>query len=1024
MNRDRWLLDQEGAIIRLLQDDYGLSGLSGSPTGIRLLSGEYDCNLAVVAAEGNFLLKVMRSTCATAFVEMQCGILEHLAQQAPDLPAQRLVRTKTGRTHTVLREDGGERITWLTTFLPGRLLAEAKPQTADLHEQVGKLLGQLDRALGGFDHPELGRPCPWDLRQAGWSPEDLEVIADPACRERVATLNARFTAEWSTQLEQLRRGPIHGDGNDHNLLITRRDGLEELSGVVDFGDTCRTALACEPAIAGAYAMLCTDDPIDGLCSVVSAYHRELPLEEQELALMLPLALMRLCQSVVNSARASSRRPGDDYMTVHEQQAQRVLGALQGCDFDVAEARLRQACQMPAWPRGERLSTWLEQQRGSFAEVLGEDLRAADGVTLDLSFESLLSGDDCEQFDPALCQDRIAATLAESDARLGIGRYGEPRPFYLGSLFGENTPNGRRRTQHLGIDLFAPAGTAVRSPLAGQVASVSINCGRLDYGGAVVLRHQGPDESFGVLYAHLDPNSIRELREGTEVPAGTAFAALGAPPDNGDWPPHLHIQLLASDLPPADDTPPGVADPDHFEALSPHYPDPSPLLNLPPQATWRATDRQTLLDRRQTRVSAALRFGHGGPLHIVRGRRHCLYDQHGRRYLDAYNNVPHVGHAHPRVVAAIHRQSGLLATNTRYLGEALSTYAERLTANLPDALSVCLFVNSGSEANELALRLARASTAGRELLVMDHGYHGNTTGAVGVSPYKFRHQPGPEPAPWVHVTPQPDVYRGPFRGDDAGARYAAQVGEEITKIQSNGGAILGYLSECLPSVGGQIVPPPGFFTAVYQAVREAGGVCIADDVQTALGRTGKAFFGFELFGATPDILVLGKPLGNGYPIGAVVTTEAIASAFARGPEFFSTFGGNTVACAAGLAVLEVLEEEGLQQHALQIGNQLLSGLADLQREHATIGDVRGSGLFLGVELVTDRDTREPAPAIANYVKNRLRERRVLIGTEGPADNVLKIRPPMTFDAVAAEVLLTELAAVLREDRAQADAEPRK
>ena len=767
-------------------------------------------------------------------------------------------------------------------------------------------------------------------------------------------------------------------------------------------------------------MLCTDDPIEGLTRVVAAYHKEMPLQEQEVALMLPLALMRLCTTVVNSAKASNRRPGDDYMTVHERQAQRVLRDLQGCDFHIAESRLRLACAMSAWPRGDRLSAWLEQQRGRFAEPLGDDLQAANGTVLDLSFESLLAGEDCETFDPEACQNNIERKLAREDSLVGIGRYGEPRPFYLGSLFGEEAPNGRRRTQHLGVDLFAPAGTSVRAPLDGQVVSASVNTGTLDYGGLVILRHRTPDESFGVLYGHLDPASIDKLDVGMDIAAGETFATLGAPPDNGDWPPHLHVQLLACDPESTSDIAPGVADPDHFEAISKHYPDPAPLLNLPPEASWQAADQQALLDRRRAHLSTVLRFGHGGPLHIVRGRRHCLYDQHGRRYLDAYNNVPHVGHAHPHVLAAIREQSGLLATNTRYLGDSLASYAEQLTAKLPDSLSICMFVNSGSEANELALRLARAHSNGSELLVMDHGYHGNTTGAVGISPYKFRHQPGPERAAWAHISAQPDVYRGPFRGEDAGTRYAASVREELEHIRENGGSILGYLSECLPSVGGQIVPPPGFFAAVYEAVREAGGVCIADDVQTALGRTGETFFGFECVGVTPDILVLGKPLGNGYPIGAVITTEAIAASFAQGPEFFSTFGGNTVACAAGLAVLEVLEQEGLQQQARSTGERLLAGLRELQGEHEVIGDVRGSGLFLGIDLVANRETREPAGSIANHLKNRLRERHVLVGTEGPADNVLKIRPPMTFDAQAADVLLTELAGALREDQAQARA----
>ena len=1021
MNRDRWLLDRADDLAHLLEHRYGLSGLAGQPAAMRLQPGEFDCNLAIVSDQGHYLLKVMRAGCAGAFVDLQCAALEHIAQRCADLPVQRVVRTRSNETQTTL-EDGAEpRIVWLTTFLPGRLLADARPQTAALHGQVGALFGQLDRALADFDHPELGRRCRWDLREAGRLAQHLDAITDPATREQVGELSARFAAEWSPQLERLRRAPIHGDGNDHNLLLSRQAGVDRIAGVVDFGDMCRTARACEAAIAGAYAMLASELPIEGLCHVVAGYHAVLPFDDDELELMLPLALMRLCASVTNSARAAGRRPGDSYVTVHEKPAQRVLAALRGCDFGAAEARLRQACQLRPWPRGDRLSNWLEDRRGSFAQPLGPELRAADGAVLDMSFESLLAGDDPEQFDPALCMDGIDRQLRRTGARLGIGRYGEPRPFYLGPLFGETTPNGRRRTRHLGSDLFAPAGTPVRAPLPGQVVLVTTSPGRLDYGGVVVLQHEtAAGEAFGTLYGHLDPPSIAPLRQGVTLAAGAKFATLGAPPENGDWPPHLHLQLIACRPDEAPDIPPGVATADEFEALSSRYPDPAPLLDLPQEATWQAADESALLLRRRARVPANLRFGHGAPLHIVRGRRHCLYDQHGRRYLDAYNNVPHVGHAHPRVVAAVAEQTGLLATNTRYLSESLATYSERLTASLPESLSVCLLVASGSEANELALRLARAHTGARELLVMDHGYHGHTTGAVGASPYKFRHRHGPERAPWVHVTPQPDVYRGPFRGDDAGARYAALVCKELEVLRGRGGDVAGYLSECLPSVGGQIMPPRGFFAAVYEAVRAAGGVCIADDVQTALGRTGTAFFGFQLTGATPDILVLGKPLGNGYPIGAVVTTEAIAASFAAGPEFFSTFGGNTVACAAGLAVLDVIETEGLQEHAARIGERLLSGLGELRRDHAVIGDVRGSGLFIGVELVTDRDTREPASAVADHVQDRLRERRVLIGTEGPDHNVLKIRPPMTFDLAAADALLTELAGVLAEDRAQADA----
>ncbi len=400
---------------------------------------------------------------------------------------------------------------------------------------------------------------------------------------------------------------------------------------------------------------------------------------------------------------------------------------------------------------------------------------------------------------------------------------------------------------------------------------------------------------------------------------------------------------------------------------------------------------------------------------MRGRSHFVYDRYGRRYLDAYNNVPHVGHGHPRVADAVERQFRLLATNTRYLSELLVTLSERLVQKLPPSLTVCLFTPSGSEANELALRLARAHTQRREIVVMEHGYHGHTTGCLDVSPYKWRTEgPGPRQPSHVHTVPQPCTYRGPFRGSDAGSRYAAAADEVVTALVASGRQPAAFLSELAPSVGGQVIPPADYFRQVYSRMRAAGVVCIGDDVQTGFGRLGDAFFGFELHDAPPDVLVLGKPFGNGYPLAAVVTTQEIAASFAEGPEFFSTHGGNTVACAAGIAVLDVLADERLQDNARRTGAHLMSGLQALAQRHEVIGDVRGRGLFLGVDLVRDRDTRAPATAAAGHLRDRLRQRRVLIGTDGPFDNVLKIRPPMTFDIAAADTLLQLLDDSLGED----------
>ena len=337
---------------------------------------------------------------------------------------------------------------------------------------------------------------------------------------------------------------------------------------------------------------------------------------------------------------------------------------------------------------------------------------------------------------------------------------------------------------------------------------------------------------------------------------------------------------------------------------------------------------------------------------------------------------------------------LLNTNTRYLSDLIIQFAERLTATLPDALSVCYFVNSGSEANELALRLARAHTKTRDLIVLEHAYHGNTTTLIDISPYKHDGPGGDGSPAWVHKAPLPSSI------DDA---------QGVVEIAQNlGSRLCGVIAESMPSVAGQIVLPDGYLQNVYEAVRAAGGVCIADDVQTAYGRIGTHFWGFEKYGVVPDIVVLGKPIGNGHPIGSVITTRAIADSFDNGMEFFSTFGGNNVSCAIGLAVLEVVREEKLQAHALKAGEQLLKGLRDLQQRHEIIRDVRGSGLFLGVELVQNGS---PATLEAKRIVNRMREEGILLGTDGPSHNVLKIRPPMPFSQDNADQLVTTLDSVL-------------
>ena len=421
----------------------------------------------------------------------------------------------------------------------------------------------------------------------------------------------------------------------------------------------------------------------------------------------------------------------------------------------------------------------------------------------------------------------------------------------------------------------------------------------------------------------------------------------------------------------------------------------------------------ILALRDRYIGGSLSVSYRRPLHIVRGERQFLFDAEGQSYLDCVNNVCHVGHCHPRVVEAAGRQMALLNTNTRYLHENIVEYARRLSATLPEPLEVCYFVCSGSEANELALRLARMATGRRDVVVIDSAYHGNTGALVELSPYKFNGRGGAGKSEYVHVAPVPDPYRGPFRrgNPEAGERYADGVAAQLKSAAGAGRPAAAFLAESVPGCAGQIVPPEGYLRSAFDHTRAAGAVCVADEVQVGFGRVGTHWWGFEVQGAVPDIVTLGKPIGNGHPLGAVVTTRAIAEAFDNGMEYFNTFGGNPVSCAIGLAVLDVIEDEGLRENARIAGERFQAGLRELAASHPIIGDVRGLGLFIGAELVRDPETLEPATAEASAVVNAMRERSILLSTDGPFDNVIKIKPPLVFTAEDADRVVSELDVVL-------------
>jgi 4-aminobutyrate aminotransferase-like enzyme/Ser/Thr protein kinase RdoA (MazF antagonist) len=1038
----------EGAALQLAASLYGVTDAN-----LRPLPSERDQNFLLQAPDGRrYVLKVANGAESWDVLDLQNRTLEHLLSCGLSLAVPQLVPTSSGQEigSTGLAagrpspptETAGdtEFFTRLLTWVPGVPFARVKPHSPELLRSLGHRLGELDRVLSDFAHPAANRTLSWDLNAAdAFILDNVALVADPSRRALIERFLDRFEAFAAPRLSELRTGIIHNDGNDYNVLVDspltagRVDSPREVSGIVDFGDMVHSWIVAEPAVACAYAMLGKVDPVGAATHVLRGYHEANPLNEPEIDVLYELARLRLALSAVTESFQRRREPEIEYLSISSEQVWSLLGQLDGLEPQLARYRLRDACGLEPCPAGRRLAEWLDSGAVGAGLVLEAAMEPA--VILDLSVDGPDAADPARPDEADDWTRRVFRRIEDEGAAVGIGRYDEVRACYTSAAFASKADERTEmRTVHLGIDLFVPPGTPVLAPLDGVVHACRDNAQRLDYGPTVILRHEvvGAGISFFTLYGHLSPETLETVEEGARVERGERIGWVGDRPRNGDWPPHLHIQLIA-DLLGEHGTFPGVAAPGQRDVWRSLCPNPGQLLHLPDSATAPpAPDRAWLLEERAQRLGPSLSVSYSAPLHILRGAGTHLYDADGQPHLDCVNNVAHVGHNHPSVVRAGQAQMAVLNTNTRYLHEALLHYAERLAGTLPDPLEVCFFVCSGSEANELALRLARTHTGGTDVVVLEGGYHGNTSALVEISAYKFDGPGGAGAPAHVHVAPMPDPYRGLYRspgpeavgregceagetnGEKAGEKYAAAVNECVGRASAGGRRPAAFFAEPLLGCGGQIVPPDGFLAAAFEHVRRAGGVCVADEVQIGFGRVGTHFWGFETQGAIPDIVTLGKPIGNGHPLGAVVTTREIAESFDTGMEYFNTFGGNPVSCAIGLAVLDVIEREELQKNAREVGRRLLEGLGQLKATHAVIGDVRGVGLYLGVEFVLDRDTRSPAPLHASHAVERMRERGILLSTDGPDHNVIKIKPPLVFSQADANRLLETLDSVLSED----------
>lgn len=840
----------------------------------------------------------------------------------------------------------------LLRWVPGSPLADLEQPPRRLYD-LGALAGRMGIAMAAVTPAARPADNKWDPRRAARTVDDV-LGDDPGPDEdQRAVLEAALAPLRDLDAAGLPRQLIHCDITDVNTLVTGGG----LTGLIDFGDVTDTWRVCDLAVAG-HAVVAghTDDPLQAIIDVVAGYHDAARLSRPEADALWPLILGRAAACAALSTRHRRLTPDSDYVREAYDGDWLAIATLLALPPGLPTAAIRTRCRLRPLPG----DPWPQIIANADPFPVVADLHARP-IDLSVGTDALHDG---AWEDPRRVADAVGT------ARATIGRWGEVRL----SATGEPGPVAPS-TLHLGADVFAPAGTHVRAPLEGTVAAVAEGETTVALAGAHPPRY--------VRLAGIEP--IVDV--GTPIPAGTIVGHVAERTDGG--PTRVHVQLATA---PGQ---PGLGDPRRRAEWLAICPDPSVLIGAPVAAP-APPDIHRELERREAVVAGAQELYYAEPMEMVRGWRQYLYDGDARRYLDMVNNVASVGHSHPRVAAAAARQMRLLNTNSRFLYGPMIAYAERLSALLPDSLDRVLFVNSGSEACDLALQLARVYTGQRDVVALAGAYHGWTA-----ADYELCSAPGDNPG-WretkpddVHVAEQPDPYRGRF-GDDAAA-YARSVADACAAAVKRGSGVAAFISEPMLGNQGAVQPPAGYLRQAYAAVRAAGGICIADEIQVGLARTGETFWAFEHEDVIPDIVTVAKAAGNGHPVGAVICRREIADALAHRASFFSSPGGGPVSCEVGLAVLDAIAADRLQENAASVGGRLKNELLALAERHLAIGAIHGRGLYLGVDLVGDRESKAPDRTLARAACERMRRLGVVVQPTGDAGNVLKVKPPLCLTA---------------------------
>ena len=945
----------------ILRERFGIDGVASE------LGSQQDANFRIDSPSGAFVLKVSNPAFTAADLDAQDAAAAHVARCEPDILVPSPVPGIDDATIQPVLLGDRSTVARLVTYVEGDVLSVSQYLAPAIVTSLGDLAGRTSRALSSFDGPLPPRELQWDLRNSHAVVTRLaKFVSIPGGGAAALAAVREATDALAPFVDRLPVQAIHGDLTDDNVIaVIDDDGRRRPVGVIDFGDLTESWAIAELAVTCSSLLPYAEGNPDVVIPAIRAFDQVRPISDDELSALWPLVVLRAASLMVSGQHQASIDSANQYASKNLDWEWRIFAAATAIPLDVMTELVHASVRTPS-PRPVATGELL---------VLGRT-----PVPLDISATSPLLDDG--MFLDEGAESRLAAIALAGDVDLAYVPFLQAR-LTRTRLNSFDVP----ATVGLGVELFVTDTVEIRAPWAGTVEV------RDD---AVALRADGQNLWLSGL--------LLDVMHGANLVEGDAIGVI----DGAGSPVSLRVQVSQLAGRPPFFVPAGMAD-----AWAHVTPDPTALIDPTFNGDQPGVDAHALLSRRDSAFAPVQEHYFSEPPQIERGWKQHLFDVDGRSYLDMLNNVSILGHGHPRLADAIERQWRLLNTNSRFHYRSVVEFSERLAALLPEPLDTVFLVNSGSEADDLALRLAWANTGRRDVLAVREAYHGWTDATDSISTSVADNPNALETRPsWSHSVAAPNSYRGEYRGAEA-HRYAEDAVTYVREMVASGRPPAAFLCEPYYGNAGGMALPDGYLDAIYRAVREADGLCIADEVQVGYGRLGEHFWGFEQQGVVPDIVTVAKAMGNGHPLGAVITTKEIAAGYRSQGYFFSSAGGSPVSSIAGLTVLDVLRDEDLQENARVVGAHLRQRLLELADRHKIIGAVHGMGLYVGVEMVRDRVTLEPAPAETSAICDRMHELGVIIQPTSDRQCVLKIKPPLGIGIADADFFADTLDRVLTE-----------